>query len=109
MVDDVTQKICSKFQPPNRNRRAVINDESVRLQWNKSVSTGRTSRVGGQDDVVEGRVTSWEAVCVVTAAWELWLTSCRRFLQGVVEDEAVRDRRVGIEIAVASGSWKSQG
>ena len=104
MVDDVTKKLSTKFRPPNRNRLGVIDDGSVRLQLNKSVSTGSTSRVGGQEDVVEGRVTSWEGVCVVTAAWELWMTSSWRFLQETVGSEAVRDGRIRIEVPVASGS-----
>ena len=60
----------------------------------KSVSTGRLGRVGGEDDVVEGGVTSEEVVCDVTAAWESWMTSRKRILQEAVGSEAVDEGRL---------------
>ena len=53
------------------NRLGETGDRVLRLQMQKSVSTGRSTGVGGEVNVVEGCTGCWAAVGVISCGFEV--------------------------------------
>ena len=68
VIDDDMKKLQCDFQLSMMFGLVDIGCGELRMQDGKSVSTGRTARVGGVEKVVEGSLVSWELVCDVSAA-----------------------------------------
>ena len=79
-----------------------ISTNELRMQDDKSVATRRTSRVGGDVVVGEGRDGYWGAFCEVLTACELPLTNRWRFLQECVNRDALFETGELLGVVVVS-------